>query len=128
RTLLATAAGSTMLAPLAAIASRRAAAARQAGPYFTYGGAWKQAIAAAFGEPLTKKTGIPVQYQEPYSFAKLRAMHEAKAQQIDIVGVNGMDVFIAARLKMNTPVDWNVVDKSVLDPQQLHHADAIGCA
>ena len=49
----------------------------------------------AFAEPFTKKTGIPVQYQEPYSFAKLRAMHEAKAQQIDIVGVNGMDVYIA---------------------------------
>ncbi len=61
----------------------------------------------AFGDPFTKKTGIPVQYQEPYSFAKLRAMHEAKAQQIDVVGVNGMDVYIAARLKMITPVDWS---------------------
>ena len=57
-------------------------------------------LSAAFFEPFTKKTGIPVQYQEPYSFAKLRAMHEAKAQQIDIAGLSGMDVYIGARIKM----------------------------
>jgi len=50
--------------------------------YFSYGGAWKKAIMAAYSEPFTKKTGIPVQYQEPYNFGKLRAMHEARAQQI----------------------------------------------
>jgi putative spermidine/putrescine transport system substrate-binding protein len=121
-------AGSALLSPLMALASRSAKAAERPVTYFSYGGAWKQAIMGAFGDPFTKKTGIPVQYQEPYSFAKLRAMHEAKAQQIDIVGVNGMDVYIAARLKMITPVDWSLVDKSVLDPQQLHHADVIGCS
>ena len=128
RALAASAAGSTLLAPLIALASRPAAAAERPVTYFSYGGAWKQAIMGAFGDPFTKKTGIPVQYQEPYSFAKLRAMHEAKAQQIDIVGVNGMDVYIAARLKMITPIDWRLVDKSVLDPQQLHHTDVIGCS
>jgi putative spermidine/putrescine transport system substrate-binding protein len=117
--------GSALLSPLAALASR---AAEQPVTYFTYGGAWKQAIAQAFFDPFTQKTGIPVQYQEPYTFAKLRAMHEAKSQQIDIVGLNGMDVYIAARLKMITPIDWSVVDKSALDPQQLHHPDSIGSA
>ena len=126
RRLSGAAAGSALLAPLAAIASRAAQAAEQPVTYFTYGGAWKQAIAGAFFDPLTKKTGIPVQYQEPYSFAKLRAMHEAKAQQIDIVGLNAMDVYIAARMKMISPIDWSVVDKSALDPQQLHHENVIG--
>src|SRR5712691_6284248 len=120
----ATAAGSALLA----LAPRTVEAAERPVTYFSYGGAWKQAIMGAFGDPFTKKTGIPVQYQEPYSFDKLRAMHEAKAQQIDIVGVNGMDVYIAGRLKMITPIDWSVVDKTVLDPQQLHHADVIGCS
>jgi putative spermidine/putrescine transport system substrate-binding protein len=120
------AAGSALLSPLAAIASRTAQAAEQPVTYFTYGGAWKQAIAAAFFEPFTKKTGIPVQYQEPYTFAKLRAMHEAKAQQIDLAGLSGMDVYIAARAKMITPIDWSVVDRSALDPQQLHHENVIG--
>jgi putative spermidine/putrescine transport system substrate-binding protein len=126
RGLSGAAAGSALLAPLAEIASRAAQAAEQPVTYFTYGGAWKQAIAGAFFEPFTKKTGIPVQYQEPYSFAKLRAMHEAKAQQIDIAGLNGMDVYIAARMKMITPIDWSVVDKTALDPQQLHHENVIG--
>jgi putative spermidine/putrescine transport system substrate-binding protein len=125
RALARTAAGSAILSPLGAFASR---AAEQPVTYFTYGGAWKQAIAASFFDPLTKKTGIPVQYQEPYTFAKLRAMHEAKAQQIDVVGLNGMDIYIAARIKMITPIDWSIVDKSALDPQQLHHPDAIGSA
>ena len=107
RALAKAAAGSALLSPLVAIASRTAQAAEPPVTYFTYGGAWKQAISAAFFDPFTKKTGIPVQYQEPYTFAKLRAMHEAKAQQIDIVGVNGMDVYIAARIKMISPIDWS---------------------
>jgi putative spermidine/putrescine transport system substrate-binding protein len=125
RALSRAAAGSALLSPLGALAAR---AAEQPVTYFTYGGAWKQAIAQAFFDPFTQKTGIPVQYQEPYTFAKLRAMHEAKAQQIDIVGLNGMDIYIAGRLKMITPIDWSVVDKSALDPQQLHHPDSIGSA
>src|ERR1700733_5254648 len=50
---------------------------------FVFGGVWKKAAATAFGEPFTKKTGIPVVYQDPYTFARLRAMHEANAMQID---------------------------------------------
>jgi putative spermidine/putrescine transport system substrate-binding protein len=120
-------AGSALVAPLAAFA-RTAGAAEQPVTYFTYGGAWKQAISAAFFDPFTKKTGIPVQYQEPYSFAKLRAMHEAKAQQIDIAGLSDMDVYIAGRIKMISPIDWSVVDKSALQPRQLHHENVIGCS
>jgi putative spermidine/putrescine transport system substrate-binding protein len=126
RALAGAAAGSALLGPLAGIASRAAQAAEQPVTYFTYGGAWKQAIAGAFFDPFTKKTGIPVQYQEPYAFAKLRAMHEAKAQQIDIAGLSGMDVYIAGRMKMITPIDWSIVDRSALDPQQLHHENVIG--
>jgi putative spermidine/putrescine transport system substrate-binding protein len=128
RALTKAAAGSALLSPLAAIAPDLAKAAEPPVTYFTYGGAWKKAIMGAFGEAFTKKTGMPVQYQEPYSFAKLRAMHEARAQQIDICGLNGTDVYVAGRLKMITPIDWSVVDKSVLDPQQLHHQNVIGCS
>jgi len=119
RALAGAAAGTALLTPFAALAEQRVT-------YFTYGGAWKQAIAAAFFDPFTSKTGIPVQYQEPYTFAKLRAMHEARAQQIDIVGLSGMDVYIAERIKMTSPIDWSVVDKSALDPRQLHQGNAIG--
>src|SRR5262249_21306792 len=109
RALAGAAAGSALLAPLASLASRAAQAAESPVTYFTYGGAWKQAIAAAFFDPFTKKTGIPVQYQEPYTFAKLPAMHEAKAQQIDIAGLSGMEGYIADRIKMSSAVVWRGV-------------------
>src|SRR5215472_10699560 len=54
---------------------------------FVFGGAWKKAAAKAFGEPFTQKTGIPVAYQDPYTFPKLRAMHEAHAMQVDVVSI-----------------------------------------
>src|SRR5207342_2545907 len=76
----------------------------------TYGGAWKQAIIEAYGDPFTRKTGVPMQYQEPYSWAKLRAMHDAKAQQIDIVSITGTEVILAGRQKMMTPIDWSLID------------------
>jgi putative spermidine/putrescine transport system substrate-binding protein len=123
--LATTAAGSTVV--FATLANIGRSQAEQPVTYFGYGGAWKAAITQAFFDPFTRKTGIPVQYQEPYIFAKLRAMHEAKAQQIDLVGLTGMEVYIAARTGMMTPIDWSVVDKSALDPRQLHLAGAIGC-
>lgn len=96
--------------------------------YFTYGGAWKAAIMAAFGAPFSAKTGIPVRYQEPYSFAKLLAMHRAHAQQIDAVTASGMEVALAQREAMFTPLDWSVIDRSALSDLQLKRANVIGSA
>ena len=121
-------AGLAALAPASPGSASRARAAEPPVTMLTYGGAWKQAIIEAFGEPFTKKTGIAVQYQEPYCWAKLRAMHDAKAQQIDVVGITGTEVILAERLKMMTPIDWSLVDRGALDARQLHHANAIGGA
>ena len=93
---------------------------------FVFGGAWKKAAMAAFGEPFTRKTGIPVNYQDPYTFAKLRAMHEARAMQVDVASVQGGEMYQAKRLNMLTPLDFSVIDRSVLSPRQLRHGDAIG--
>jgi len=106
----------------------RARAAERPVTMLTYGGAWKQAIMEAYGDPFTRKTGIAMQYQEPYSWAKLRAMHDAKAQQIDIVSITGTEVILAGRLKMMVPIDFSVVDRSALDPRQLRNPNAIGGA
>ena len=50
-------------------------------------------------------------------------MHEAKAMQIDVVSVQGEEIFQAQRAKMLMPIDWNIVDRSVLDPRQFRHAE-----
>jgi putative spermidine/putrescine transport system substrate-binding protein len=119
------AAGSALLAPFGALA-RRASAAEMPVTAFVFGGVWKKSAIAAFGEPFTQKTGIPVQYQDPYTWPKLRAMHDAKAMQIDVVSVQGTEVILADRLKMITPIDWSVVDRTALDPRQLRNPNAIG--
>src|SRR6476659_6896315 len=81
---------------------------------FVFGGVWKKSAMAAFGEPFTKKTGIPVVYQDPYTFGKLRAMHEAKAMQVDVASVQGGEMFQAKRMNMLMPLDFSVIDRSVL--------------
>jgi putative spermidine/putrescine transport system substrate-binding protein len=93
---------------------------------FVFGGAWKKAAMAAFGEPFTQKTGTPMAYQDPYTFAKLRAMHEAKAMQIDVVSVQGGEIYQAKRMNMIMPLDFGVIDRSVLAERQLRHGNAIG--
>ena len=93
---------------------------------FGFGGVWKQTVLKCFGEPFTRKTGITVAYQEPYSFAKLRAMFEARTMQIDVVPVEGEAMSQAQRMNMIMPLDFNVIDRSVLDARQLRHSNAIG--
>ncbi len=93
---------------------------------FVFGGVWKKAAMKAFGEPFTQKTSIAMAYQDPYTFAKLRAMHEAHAMQVDVVSVQGEEIFQAERMNMIMPLDFNVIDRSVLDPRQLRHGNAIG--
>jgi len=93
---------------------------------FVFGGVWKKSAATAFGEPFSKATGIPVVYQDPYTFAKLRAMHEAKAMQVDVASVQGGEMFQAKRLNMIMPLDFNVIDRSALAERQLRHGNAIG--
>src|SRR5262249_60887603 len=97
------AAGSALLAPIGALV-RRASAAEMPVTAFVFGGVWKKSAITAFGEPFSKKTGIPMQYQDPYTWPKLRAMHDAKAMQIDVASVQGTEVILAERLKMITPI------------------------
>ena len=138
--------GRAALKPAAAVSfSPRSAAPRRAAPCspqpaqaaycdaeekpvtaFILGGAWKRAIIEAAGNPFTQKTSIPMRYQDPYNWPKLRAMHEAKAQQMDCASVQGTEVIQAGRIGMAAPLDWSVIDRSALAPRQLARPYAIG--
>ena len=65
-------------------------------------------------------------YQDPYTFPKLRAMHEAHAMQVDAVSVQGEEIYQAERMNMVTPLDFNIIDRAALDPKQLRYGNAIG--
>src|ERR1044072_205658 len=104
-------AGSALATTLTRAASRLAQAADPV-TIMSFGGTYKTAMVEAFCDPFTKKTGIPVQYQEPYNFAKIRTMHQAKAQQIDATLAITEQVMFVVESKMGMPIDWNVVDRS----------------
>jgi putative spermidine/putrescine transport system substrate-binding protein len=120
------AAGSALLAAFGGLVPRAVAAEPQPVTAYVFGGAWRRAIVEAAGNPFTQKTGIPLRYQDPYNWAKLRAMHEAKAQQMDCASVQGTEVILAGRLNMAMPLDWSVIDRSALAPQQLIRPHALG--
>jgi putative spermidine/putrescine transport system substrate-binding protein len=126
RALAAAAAGSGLVSQV----SRHSAALAQSPDlpvtFFVFGGAWKRAATAAFGDPFTARSGIPVRYQEPYSFARVRAMHEAKAQQVDVFSAQGAEIIIANRANMLVPIDWSIVDKSQISEQQLRAPNVVG--
>jgi len=91
-----------------------------------WGGAWKDAFDKAYFDPFTANTGTQIQYISPYSFPKLQAMHDASDQQIDVVEAGGLDSIRIQQLGMDAPLDWNVIDKSVLSPGQLKYPNGIG--
>jgi putative spermidine/putrescine transport system substrate-binding protein len=126
KALVAAAAGSPLLSAITGLGTDPSAAAEQPITAFVFGGAWKKAMMAAFGDPFTQKTGIPIVYQEPYAWAKVRAMHEARAQQIDVMSGGGAEIVQAVRQNMITPIDWSIVDRSVLSERQLRRPNVIG--
>jgi putative spermidine/putrescine transport system substrate-binding protein len=101
-------------------------AAEQPVTAFVFGGDWKKSAIKAFGEPFTQKTGIPMAYQDPYTFAKLQAMHDSGVMQVDVASVEGAEIRRANSMKMIMPLDFDVIDRSQLDPRQLRFGDAIG--
>jgi putative spermidine/putrescine transport system substrate-binding protein len=109
-----------------AFAALPASAAIQPVTVLGYGGAWKKATLEAFGKPFTQKTGIPITYQEPLLFAKLLAMHQAHAMQIDASPVQGEELYQAQRAKLMMPLDFSIIDRSALAPHQIHLENAIG--
>ena len=126
KALAAAASGSVLISALSSAMSGSVRAAKLPVTAFVFGGAWKRAAMTAFGDPFSAKTGIAMQYQEPYSFARVRAMHEAKAQQIDVFSAQGAEIIIANRANMLAPIDWSIVDRSQISEQQLRVPNVVG--
>jgi putative spermidine/putrescine transport system substrate-binding protein len=108
------------------IAGFPAGAASQPVTVYGFGGAWKKAALEAFANPFTQQTSIPVRYQDPFIFAKLMAMHQAHAMQIDTSPIQGEELYQAQKAKMMTPLDFSVIDRSAIDPRQIHLENSIG--
>lgn len=91
-----------------------------------WGGEWDERVAAAYFTPFTEKSGTPVQ-EIPYSTPKVLAMHEAGNMEIDFLLGAGLDTPMLIDKGCVAPIDWSVVDKDALTPNQLAYGDyAIG--
>lgn len=93
---------------------------------FLTGGSFKRGFITAFGDPFNAKTGVPVRYQDPFVFARVRAMFIAKAMEIDVTSSQGREFNVAVQTGMATPLDFNLIDRSVMTPTQIKNDLGIG--
>jgi len=114
RRLLATGAASAIVA--AAMPLRRSYAAEEV-VYATWGGSWEEAIRKAWFDPFTKKTGIAVKTVTGPDYGKIRAMVKANHTEWDVAEVNPDFQWIGPREGLVEPIDYEIVDKSVLLPE-----------
>lgn len=125
RTFLKTTALGTLLAPAAA---RRAAAEENTLNVNTWGGSWTAAEDAAFFKPFTQKTGIRINTVTPVSFAKLKAQVQTKSYEWDVSTINPPELRQAELEGLLEPIDWKIVNKSVLGPGQVFSQGIGDCA
>lgn len=123
RRLTQAAASSAALGVFAGVLGARAAAAATPVTYMGWGGAWEESQKKAYYEPWTKLTGIPVKYVSPMSLPKLKAMQEAGKMEIDVTVCGSVDAPRAMKWGLAAPLDFNVIDRSKLTPNQLQYGD-----
>lgn len=113
----ATAAGSAFLGTFAA--PKAAMAADENVNLMTWAGPWRAALDKVVATPLASEKGIKVNYIGGYDFPKLMAMFQAKDYQVDVILPSGLDTPRLLRREMNAELDFNIIDKSQLTPNQL---------
>ena len=83
------------------------------------GGALDDAYKAAYYEPWRTQTGIPI-VSTPNPAAQIKAMVEQKAVEWDVAQVAAEVAATLARQGLLEPLDYTVIDKSVLLPGMAH--------
>ncbi len=81
-----------------------------------WGGAWEETMKEAFGDPFEKETGIKVVYTSPIDFGKMKAMVESGNVEWDVSQAGFFRILPAAKAGIIEPIDYSIVDKSVLAP------------
>ncbi|WP_137390579.1 polyamine ABC transporter substrate-binding protein [Rhodoligotrophos defluvii] len=81
------------------------------------GGALEEAFKVAYFEPFQKKTGIQILGAPYMDTARVKAMVENNAVDVDILNIDATEAAALARLGLLEPIDYGVVDKSNLLPE-----------
>lgn len=121
--------GMTAAAASTALASplylRMASAASDVLVVNTFGGPFSELERQAFFDPFTKETGIRVELDTPWGFAKLKAQVEAGNAQFDMQGLNSVDMARAVSEDLIEPIDFDMVDRS-MNGNQMFREHGVG--
>lgn len=122
---------------LAAVAAIALSTAAQAADFvFTsWGGTTQDAQKAAWADKFASKDGVTVVQDGPTDYGKLKAMVEANAVTWDVVDVEGDYAVQAGSNGLLEKLDFNVIDKSKLDPRfvtdysvgSFYYSFVVGC-
>ncbi|NBN99433.1 MAG: ABC transporter substrate-binding protein, partial [Flavobacteriia bacterium] len=85
--------------------------------FTAWGGTTQDAQKKAFAQTFTSKTGVEVLQDGPTDYGKLKAMVESDNVTWDVVDVEMDFAIVAAKQGLLEPIDFNVVDKSKIDPR-----------
>ena len=119
RSLLASAAGIAVVLPVMGFPTvLRAKPERMTIP--NPGGALEEALKAAYFKTFTEKTGIEISGAPYADTAKIKAMVENNAVDTDVIFTDAADAAMLAKQGLLEPIDFSVVDKSVLIPEAVH--------
>lgn len=85
--------------------------------FTSWGGTTQDAEKAAWADKFSAKTGIKVLQDGPTDYGKIKAMVEAGNVSWDVVDVEGDYAVQAGKKGLLEKLDFNVIDKSRLDPR-----------
>lgn len=85
--------------------------------FTSWGGTTQDAQAEHWAAPFAEQTGTQVLQDGPTDYGKLRAMVEANAVNWDVVDVEYDYAIQAGDQGLLEPLDFSVIDRSVLDPR-----------
>jgi putative spermidine/putrescine transport system substrate-binding protein len=103
--------------------------------FTSWGGTTQDAQTAAWVEPFATETGTNVLQDGPTDYGKIKAMVEAGNVSWDVVDVEGDYAAQAGKAGLLEPLDFNVIDKTKLDPRfvtdhsvgSFYYSFVIGC-
>lgn len=82
--------------------------------FCSWGGALSAMEKEAMVDPAAKKFGVEVTHTSPTTYAKIKAMVEAKRPEWDVVDVGGRFIFQGRDQDLVEPIDYKIVDRSHL--------------
>lgn len=126
---------SSILTTIALTLSMSGAAFAQDMVFTSWGGTTQDAQKAAWADKFTAEKGVNVLQDGPTDYGKIKAMVEANGVTWDVVDVEGDYAVQAGNAGLLEPLDFDVIDKSRLDPRfvtdysvgSFYYSFVIGC-